>query len=72
MRAVPPQEGPVLLLFTIIIIMIGRVLRFPEVDARGSVESAPLAAAPTNLTRQLHAIEQAPSRGCRVDGVPRE
>ena len=62
-RAVPPQKGPVLLLFRLIIIM-GRVGALPEVDACGSVESAlSLAAAPTNLT---------PSRRRRVDGVSRE
>ena len=38
-RAVPPQKGPVLLLFRLIIIM-GRVGALPEVDACGSVESA--------------------------------
>ena len=32
-RAVPPQEGPVLLFFCFIIVVMGRVRALPEVDA---------------------------------------
>ena len=39
-RAVPPQEGPVLLFCLVIIVIMGRVRALPEVDACGSVESA--------------------------------
>ena len=58
-RAVPPQEGPVLL-FCLIIVM-GRVRSLPEVDACGSVGSA--------LSRGILRVNSTPSRRRRVDGV---
>ena len=60
-RAVPPQKGPVLLLFFLIIIIMGRVRALPEVDACGSVESA--------LSRGILRVNSTPSRRRRVDGV---
>ena len=59
-RAVPPQKGPVLLFFFIIVVM-GRVGPFAEVDACGSVESA--------LSRGISRVNSTPSSRCRHGDV---
>ena len=61
-RAVPPQEGPVLLFCLVIIVIMGRVRALPEVDACGSVESA--------LSRGGADQSYVASMACRLNSPP--